>query len=119
MRLTKLKALELCEEMWRWLAKHPGKRKEGWPELDKYDPENYCFACEYSKQRGIEPGFLHEGEIPECSHKCILAPLWPNGCINGGSYSEYLRNRNKKKNALIIADFCKAEIKKLNSRRTK
>jgi hypothetical protein len=52
MRLTRAKSIELCIKLWTWLAK-TGKRKEDWPEWEKYDYGivNDCWFCEYDLQR--------------------------------------------------------------------
>ena len=53
MRLTRKKAIELCIELWAWLAK-TGKRKWAWPEWEKYEEiENDCWFCEYDKKMRI------------------------------------------------------------------
>jgi len=47
MKLSRKKAIELCIELWEWLAK-TGKRKENWPEWKKYgDILNDCWFCVY------------------------------------------------------------------------
>ena len=63
MRLTRKKAIELCIELWTWLAK-TGKKKEDWPEWEKYkkygtwhkryrewNVTNNCWFCEYTRQK--------------------------------------------------------------------
>ncbi len=52
MRLTRKKAIELCIELWTWLAK-TGKRKGNWPKWDKYgdDIASNCWFCEYNDYR--------------------------------------------------------------------
>ena len=51
MRLTRKKAIDLCIELWTWLAE-TGKTKEDWPEWEKYDPVmSDCWFCEYVNQR--------------------------------------------------------------------
>jgi len=58
MKLSRKKAIELCIELWTWLAK-TGKKKGDWPKWKKY--ENYalpkgsavlhdCWFCEYGYQ---------------------------------------------------------------------
>ncbi len=56
MKLTRKKAIELCIEMWTWLAE-TGKRKFEYPfpeEQLKYAgndyPEAHCWFCEYCLQ---------------------------------------------------------------------
>ena len=52
-KLTRKKAIELCIELWTWLAE-TGKKKDQWPEWDKYggywNVMGGCFFCEYDKQ---------------------------------------------------------------------
>lgn len=58
MKLTRKKAIELCIELWTWLAK-TGKKKEEYPDWEKYksyclgnlEPLAYCWFCQYSFQR--------------------------------------------------------------------
>ena len=51
MRLTRKKAIELCIELWTWLAE-TGKYRREWPEWEKYgDILNYCWFCEYLDYR--------------------------------------------------------------------
>ena len=50
-RLTKIKALEICEELWMWLAKTGYAYKNNWSGWNKYHKmENDCPCCEYSYQ---------------------------------------------------------------------
>ena len=52
MKLSRKKAIELCIELWEWLAK-TGKFKGEWPEWKKYgEVDGYCWFCEYVEQRG-------------------------------------------------------------------
>jgi hypothetical protein len=51
MKLTRKKAIELCIELWTWLAK-TGKKKEDWPKWVEYDyTYNDCWFCEYGSQQ--------------------------------------------------------------------
>ena len=51
MRLSRKKAIELCIELWTWLAE-TGKKKGDWPEWEKYGHINFnCWFCEYDLQR--------------------------------------------------------------------
>jgi len=53
MRLSRKKAIELCIELWTWLAK-TGREKEDWPRWKIYGDYvvNDCWFCEYSKEVG-------------------------------------------------------------------
>ena len=72
MKLTKRTALQFCEDIWTWLAVHPEKGKEDYPEWEKNGgsiPEMMfdCPCCEYTSPDGTE---------------CIRCPLfqfWPHG----------------------------------------
>jgi len=70
MRLTRKKAIELCIELWTWLAK-TGKKKEKWPEWEKYDViKNDCWFCEhliYQQKRNEE----YPTKILPCIKYCI------------------------------------------------
>ena len=76
MRLTKRKALELCIELWTWLAKHPGNEKDDWPRLmcnegDIPDMANDCPCCGYAYPKG-------DCVDDSCPH-CPLKDYWPGG----------------------------------------
>jgi hypothetical protein len=46
MKLTKRKALEICIELWEWLAEDAGRNKKNWPGWEKYGPmDNQCPCC--------------------------------------------------------------------------
>ena len=70
MRLTRKKAIELCIELWTWLAE-TGKKKKAWPEWRKYkdckglNDAQLCWFCLYNnrKQR------LQQSSS-SCSHSC-------------------------------------------------
>jgi hypothetical protein len=54
MRLTRAKSIELCTELWTWLAE-TGKEKEDWPEWEKYVYiEACCWFCEYDTYRQLK-----------------------------------------------------------------
>lgn len=50
MRLSRKRAIELCIELWTWLAE-TGKFKKDWPGWKKYTALHYCWFCEYSEQK--------------------------------------------------------------------
>ena len=111
MKLTKLKALELCHELWNLLAKTGGEKYNwsGWKENGgEYDASDRCFACEYNEQN----------EKKFCYKNCILASVWKVGVCDqrGSPYYDWRNAKNiedRKKYARIIADGCLEEIKKL------
>jgi hypothetical protein len=57
MRLTRKKAIELCIELWTWLAKTGAKRKDDWPKWEEYEKSsdeyilNSCWFCEYNERQ--------------------------------------------------------------------
>jgi len=86
MRLTKSTALQICEDMWSWLAVNPNRGKEEWPGWEAngggisempYD----CSCCAYAVQPagrtkyGVEYGGIAEDECK----RCPLADFWPDG----------------------------------------
>jgi hypothetical protein len=78
MALTKRRALEICCDLWAWLAKNPNEEKENWPEWEFNEgsvPEmvNYCPCCEYVCQFfKITEQELSGAHCP----KCPLAGKW-------------------------------------------
>ena len=52
MKLTKKKAVEICIELWTWLAE-TGGRKDDWPGWKIYgEMQDSCPLCEYSNPIG-------------------------------------------------------------------
>ena len=64
-KLTRKKAIELCIELWEWLAK-TGKKKEEWPKWNEFDSSisNDCWFCEYDWQQLNRYGAIQR--IAEC-----------------------------------------------------
>lgn len=55
MKLTRKKAIELCIELWEWLAL-TGKKKTDWPKWEEYGGAlNHCWFCEYNRMKFISP----------------------------------------------------------------
>lgn len=85
MRLTRKKAIELCIELWEWLAK-TGKPKDEWPDWEKYgrDIANDCWFCEYTARQnnGYICGFGGDDICPyhkkygHCNHTGSFYNLW-------------------------------------------
>lgn len=70
MRLTRKKAIELCIELWTWLAK-TGKEKEDWPGWEKYGfAENDCWFCEYVIYRRVQNKEREGWRLP-CEKYCL------------------------------------------------
>jgi len=116
-RLTKRHALELCRDLWRWLARHPKAEKEGWPRWkwnggDLPDFNCNCPCCEYV-ERLYFPG-------TNCK-ECPLVDFWPDKyCLTTGSaFERWERSSNPKartKYATQIADAAVKELKKLTTK---
>ncbi len=88
--ITKREAIRLHRKMWKWLAKHPTKKKSEWPGM-KYYVRADCFLCEYSRNFGEE---------------CLCCPLdWEVGsclCPRVGYFSLWYKARGKKRAALAL-----------------
>jgi len=53
MRLTRKRAIELCIELWEWLAE-TGREKEDWPRWEEFgDILSHCWLCEYDRRQCI------------------------------------------------------------------
>ena len=77
MRLTKKKAMEICIELWTYLAE-TGNKKEDWPGWEKYGEMNAeCPLCEYGDQNPAKAG---------CNCPLDRPPF--NGCYNPPSEYE-------------------------------
>ena len=49
-RLTRKKAIQICKELWTWLAE-TGKNKSEWPEWEKYGTMHIdCPFCKYARE---------------------------------------------------------------------
>lgn len=65
MRLTRLQAIKITGELWKWLAETGGNDKLCWAGWWKYgDMNNYCPCCEFAID-----------EVKHCP-KCPLLKLW-------------------------------------------
>jgi hypothetical protein len=72
MRLSRNEAIELCIDLWSWLAK-TGNRKCNWPEWEKYRHiVASCFFCEYQEQQCRK--YKPEDELDE-KEVCRYCPL--------------------------------------------
>jgi len=61
MKLTRKKAIELCIELWTWLAK-TGKYKEDWPKWKEYGKKLHnCWFCAYKKMCSLCPYYQKYG----------------------------------------------------------
>jgi hypothetical protein len=116
--ITKLRALEKCEQLWTWLADNPNESKFAWPgwEDDLEFAIAACPCCQYVNQQfphSFLPGPCSKGERPEWLAVCPLKSLWPKGCCNGntvftawtdsGEVGKSPNEERRKEMALIIA----------------
>ena len=91
MKLTKRKALEICRELWLWLADNPEKSKDDWPGWKEYWPMiSGCPCCEYIRHR-------YPFGILNC-HRCLLKwPIsrWAHSCLDDDTpYSAWLEPKS-------------------------
>lgn len=71
MKLTRKKAIELCIELWTWLAE-TGAKKRYWPKWAEYGNAAFnCPFCEYSRQQAEKKG---EGYL-SLSDTCPYCPF--------------------------------------------
>lgn len=124
MKLSKKKALEICLELWTWLAETGGEYKEDWPEWEKYGyMKHNCPCCEYTKKRVRGDSYSH----------CLWCPLlsfWPSNSFFGAPccrltspYRMWDRTnappRTRKKYAQKIVDGCVEALAKLPRRKAR
>ena len=76
MRLTRKKAIEVCILLWTWLAE-TGKRKENWPEWEKYNiriahiaRHDYCWLCYYDNHTTFKGSDRYGGG------ECLYCPYY-------------------------------------------
>jgi len=84
MRLSRKKAIELCIELWTWLAE-TGKHKEQWPEWVKYTGhyiESDCWFCEYDRQRRLKT------KERRCYH-CLFVGSLEISCVKNYYYGKW------------------------------
>jgi hypothetical protein len=109
MELTKRKALEICRDLWLWLADNPDQEKGEWPDWEEHgDMDNFCPCCEYF--------LLTNSDNDACDEECLLKDLWPYGCVDCDSAFQkwrYSEVEDRKEPALEIAQACEKELEKL------
>lgn len=110
MRLSRKKAIALCIELWKWLAK-TGKEKEDWPEWGKYGYiGNDCWFCEYGYQQ-------EERYQNSCKSCCYYCPLWkmfkPDGCYDHNCYYRRWCNAKTPRTHKKYAKLFLAQIKEI------
>lgn len=79
MRLTLKNAIKWTKELWAWLAE-TGKRKEDWPEWEKYgEMAADCFLCEYANRHGHGCSVCpYDRRFGYCSNEGTYFNLWDN-----------------------------------------
>jgi hypothetical protein len=71
-KLTKIKALEICEELWTWLAKTGTIYKKEWPGWEKYGKMKCsCPCCEYTSQTCWGCNYLFKFTCARCPIKWV------------------------------------------------
>ena len=107
MRLTRKKAIELCIELWEWLAK-TGKIKSEWPEWVKYENiECDCWFCEYQVRQEMRyPTANHYGKNGTCRY-CPLTTINVACEQDGTLYRKWdasITPQNRKKYAKLFLE---------------
>lgn len=118
-KLTRRRSLELCRDLWRWLARNPRREKYDWPGWNRYGTvPAYCPCCGYVIQR-----YGKDKLYPACVRRCPLGLLWPKGCSAKGSpFARWLLSRIHRVRrccAEQIADACCRELSALKPRARK
>lgn len=130
MKLTKRQALEICRDLWDWLAANPDSHKEDWPGWTSLRPFAHdCPCCErvlrelgrpedddYMHCTSPEGGSETQDKVRvEMLDLCPLKSLWPNGCCNLPSpfiqWATYRHDPSRREQcARAIADACRKEL---------
>lgn len=88
--MTKRQALELCIELWDWLADNPTARKSKWIGFAEWDKmESDCPCCQYvAETTKCAP---IRGEMEECLHCPLHGFAWQGSCVDKDAlYSRWL-----------------------------
>jgi len=76
-RLTRTKAIQICKELWAWLAKTGEEGKIDWPGWERYgEMEANCPFCEYNLRQQKQK----RGDI--CAH-CPYNQKFGYKCVRG------------------------------------
>lgn len=109
MKLSRKKAIELCIELWTWLAK-TGKEKGDWPKWKKYGIiHNDCWFCEYGRYRKRKN---KSSDKSICVH-CPLRQQDIKGCyaFAYGNWEEAQTSRTRKKYAKLFLEQIKTIVR--------
>ena len=86
-RLTRKKAIQICKELWTWLAE-TGKDKTEWPEWEKHSRmHSNCPLCEYVRR---EDNYRFGGSY--CFTGCPYCEKFGRPCTrNNSPYTKWKR----------------------------
>ena len=106
MELTKRQALEICRDLWDWLAENPTKHKWDWPRWSDYEHmKSYCPCCEYVRQQD------------SICEQCSLINYWPDGCLAINSpYRRWESARSDSRRSMFakrIANYARKALKEV------
>jgi len=112
--MTKRQALEWTVEMWRWLAKNPGKDKNDYLALHKPTTRwnSECALCQYTVEHSST-------KRRDCS-LCPLLKFWGkfirsefDPCIHAGPYARWCVDKSDSVAAREIANAAQRRLKEL------
>jgi len=89
--MTKLEALVITRDLFRWLARNPAKRKGDCPKPDMSAYLNRCACCEFARAVDSFTGELTNGV--DCD-VCPMLTCWPERCYMVGSPYALYNNHN-------------------------
>ena len=121
--ITKTEALELCQDMWKWLAKNPEQPKHNWPGWKRkggYVPSFVfdCPCCQFvsnGTRKLVGCSTLETAANRKQISRCPLKALWPKGCCHEDSpfHKWFHEIGDRTEHATKIAEACERELKKL------
>jgi hypothetical protein len=80
--MTRKESLELCKELWTWLAENPKLQKSDWPRFQLEDLGDFlhlCPACEYTWWAAEELHGVNNFTMEQSCQLCPLLVYWvPN-----------------------------------------
>lgn len=113
MRLTKKKSLEICVELWAWLAEDRGRLKHNWPGWERNGGiypvmEHNCPCCDYANQR-LYINKERVNQMNRCN-RCPISTELKN--CNAGSAFQLWRDTKNIKYAKQILKIAKEALAK-------